>query len=204
MEGFYIERNNFLNTRIRGYFHQFYTGYRQPENPDFLNTLKNTFNTTPLQELISAQEKVRSILLEDIPDIIQEHNFDECLCISVPRAKSLQAYTNNQLMFKEAVKTVAENIENAIDGTDCIIRKTDTCTTHLRNSIDNNHGPLPYLGIIQDTCFINRTKIQGKNIILIDDIYTRTVNIDEDCIQALLNNGAREVIFYAIGFTRRY
>ena len=41
----------------------------------------------------------------------------------------------------------------------------------------------------------------GKDILLIDDIYTKTVNIDEDAIQALLDNGARSVFFYAIGKT---
>jgi predicted amidophosphoribosyltransferase len=41
----------------------------------------------------------------------------------------------------------------------------------------------------------------GKDILLIDDIYTKTVNIDEDAIQALLSKGAKSVSFYAIGFT---
>lgn len=41
----------------------------------------------------------------------------------------------------------------------------------------------------------------GTRILLIDDIYTKTVNIDEDAIQALLNKGARQVFFYAIGYT---
>jgi hypothetical protein len=36
---------------------------------------------------------------------------------------------------------------------------------------------------------------------LIDDVYTRTVNIDEDMVQALLSSGANSVTFYAIGKT---
>ena len=36
---------------------------------------------------------------------------------------------------------------------------------------------------------------------LIDDIYTLGVNVVEDCIQALYDRGARQVIFYAVGRT---
>ena len=52
----------------------------------------------------------------------------------------------------------------------------------------------------KDTCSISDDVI-GKDILLIDDLYTKTVNIDEDCIQALLDKGARSVIFYSIGKT---
>ena len=38
------------------------------------------------------------------------------------------------------------------------------------------------------------------DIILIDDIYTSGCNIDEDCIQALYDNGANRVVFYAIAY----
>ena len=43
--------------------------------------------------------------------------------------------------------------------------------------------------------------VRGKDIVLIDDLYTKTVNIDEDAIQALHDNGARSVIFYSVGKT---
>lgn len=38
---------------------------------------------------------------------------------------------------------------------------------------------------------------------MIDDIYTETVNIDEDAIQALLDNGAQAVVFYAVAKTKK-
>jgi hypothetical protein len=44
---------------------------------------------------------------------------------------------------------------------------------------------LPYIGITNATCNISDDVI-GKDILLIDDIYTKTVNIDEDAIQSLL------------------
>lgn len=37
------------------------------------------------------------------------------------------------------------------------------------------------------------------NVLLVDDIYTPNVNIDEDAINALLNAGAHTVAFYAVG-----
>ena len=63
-----------------------------------------------------------------------------------------------------------------------------------------NDGLNPYVGITNATCRISDNVI-GKDILLIDDIYTMTVNIDEDAIQALLSKGANSVSFYAIGKT---
>jgi len=37
--------------------------------------------------------------------------------------------------------------------------------------------------------------------LLIDDIYTKSINIDEDAIQALIDKGAKSIVFYAIGKT---
>ena len=61
---------------------------------------------------------------------------------------------------------------------------------------------MPYVGITNDTCDISDAVI-GKVVLLIDDLYTKSVNIDEDCIQALLDKGAKEVVFYSVGRTIR-
>lgn len=58
-------------------------------------------------------------------------------------------------------------------------------------------------GITQKTCEIDAEAIKGKTVILVDDIYTKTVNIDEDAIEALYKAGAERVIFYAVGKTVR-
>lgn len=201
---FIIENNIFLKRSTIGYYHQKYTGFRQPGNPDFLNTLKNTFDSEPHKNLIEARDKVIEILKDDLPQIIKEQSMSNCMLVCVPRAKSIKSFSNSQLMFKEAIKIAANNIPGAIDGTDCIIRVVNTRTTHLGNASGiPNDGDKPYPGITVATCEINKTRIMNQNIILIDDIYTRNVNIDEDCIQALLDNGANKVIFYSIGYTRR-
>jgi len=206
---FIIDTNAYLHDATVGYYHQDYMGYDHPDNPQFLLTLKNTFANTNNRLLAAAQAEVVKILLSDIPEIMKENKINSCICVCVPRAKASQKYSKTQLMFKEAVCEAVAQLVGVADGTDCIERTIDTCTTHLakateegRLSIDNS-GSKPYPGITIETCSINATRFRGQNVILIDDIYTKTVNIDEDCIQALYQNGAKKVIFYAIGKTRR-
>ena len=88
------------------------------------------------------------------------------------------------------------------NGTCYILRHTDTRTTHMDKSGWGGDGNLPYAGITKETCYIS-DEVIGKTILLIDDIYTSGVNIDEDAIQALLDKGAVDVVFYAVGKTYR-
>jgi hypothetical protein len=214
---FDIQPNDYLFQNTIGYYNRNYLGFNRPNNPNFLNTLKNTFNTENLVKLLSAQNEVMQILENDIKDIMGLH-MTKCVCVCVPRAKALNTYTNSQLLFKDAISRVittinkTKNLFQIQDGTDCITRINNTRTTHLpertgRTTISGqdykNDGSMPYPGIIKDTCQINKNKIYGKDIILIDDIYTKSVNIDEDCIQAIYDNGANNIIFYAIVKTGR-
>jgi len=210
---FDIDSNKCLKKKTIGYYNQYYTGFQKPGNPDFLNVLKNTFDDVPKQDLTNARDTVTNILVDDI-EFIMRVNMAKCICVCVPRAKALSTYTNSQLMFKEAIeKAIAminkkyklNNIDEfaIIDGTDCVVRIKDTFTTHLeKTNVRQSAGPKPYPGITTDTCNINKNKINGQNIILIDDIYTKSADIDEDCIQALYDNGAANVVFYAIGYTK--
>lgn len=81
------------------------------------------------------------------------------------------------------------------DGTDYILRIKDTPTTHTTHDYNSVK-----VGITKSTCKISN-KITGSDVLLIDDIYTRDVNIDEDAIQAIYDSGANTVIFYALGNT---
>lgn len=53
---------------------------------------------------------------------------------------------------------------------------------------------MPYKGITAKTCEIKERLIKDKNILLVDDIYTEGVNVAEDCLQTLLDFGAKSVI----------
>lgn len=154
--------------------------------------------------LNSAKEEVEKILLDDIPAIMKKNNLEECSIVCVPRAKALASYTEKQLFFQSAVGNAASKIKGAIDASKSITRTVNTKTTHLKNSQNiKNDGDLPYPGITSDTCTVDLNNIKNKDIILVDDIYTISANVDEDCIQFLLDNGARTVIFYAIAYTDR-
>lgn len=205
-----IQKNGFLGTDIKAYFNTYYVGYKQPNNPDFLNELKNTFDNTPLVRLNAAVASVYKKFVEDIPQIIRENNFNECVLVGVPRSKAYSSYSPNQLLFNETIKKSCCDILKEVpfckllDGSNAIIRLKNTKTTHIRKEINgfNNDGDKPYPGITKETCDFC-TDLKGKNIVLIDDIYTKSVNIDEDCIQALLDFGAKRVVFYSIGYTIR-
>lgn len=145
-----------------------------------------------------------AVLYEDLPYVMDDAKFKSCQVLCVPRAKALNAYKNSQLFFKDAVYEVVSEIKNGLHFSDCITRVTNTKTTHLKNSENiRNDGELPYPGITAQTCKLNVSDIQYNNVILVDDIYTPTVNVDEDCIQYLLDNKVKSIVFYAIAYTNR-
>lgn len=205
MTPFTIVANPPLLTRnIQGFYHTDFGGVELPNNPNYLYKLKNDphHNWTD-QRIQEAQQQLLGVLLNDLPNVITQVGVRPLTVCVVPRAKADNTYRPNQLLFKATVKNAVIQLGNDfIDGTNYITRHTNTRTTHLRNAMDGfvNDGRPPYAGITIETCNFSNN-INGKNILLIDDIYTRTVNIDEDAIQALLTNGANTVTFYAIGNT---
>lgn len=202
MNSFTISSNNFLRKDIPGFYGVYYLGYKKPDNPDYLNCLKNTFGSEPSYTLKHAKDQVLMQLRADIPGVMAARGLTSAVVCVVPRAKRFDHYSANQLMFAEAVSDFANAKIGLLDGTALIRRHTDTKTTHLARSknVGVNDGAMPYPGITKETCSIGA--VEGRDIILIDDIYTRTVNIVEDAIQALLDRGARSVTFYAVAYTK--
>lgn len=211
MNSFTIATNEFLKKNIEGFYHTDYVGYRKPGNPDFINVLKNTFNSSSASVLNQAVAELKNVLVEDWESLVWDISYPLAISV-VPRAKV--NYSPKQLLFKATISEVikemniqwwgSENSEDSfIDGTNYILRHTNTRTTHLPLNTPNynNDGNSPFPGITKATCKISN-EVRGKNIILIDDIYTRSINIDEDAIQALLDNGAKSVIFYAVAKTQ--
>ena len=201
MESFTIQRNEYLTTQIDAWYHsEYHGGYANvPERiENMICTLKNDIyiKREDDSDLIDAQNRLRDILNTDLSAIKNIIDSDLTICV-VPRAKV--RYLPHQLLFKDTIKQVVNQL-NLKDGTDYILRKTDTKTTHRARAGYGGSGPAPYIGITKNTCLIS-DDVQGKTILLIDDVYTPSVNIDEDAIQALLDKGATKVYFYAVGHT---
>lgn len=204
MTPFTIERNQYLTQETQGFYHTDFGGVNLPNNPNYLYKLKNDPHHNWSDDWIrQSQQQLYRVLLIDLP-VVQNYIRKNPLTVCVvPRAKADNSYKPNQLLFKAGVRNAVIALGNSfVDGTNYIQRHTNTKTTHLRQPIDGyiNDGSNPYVGITNATCNISNNVI-GKDILLIDDIYTRTVNIDEDAIQALISKGAKSVSFYAIGKT---
>ncbi len=206
MKQFTINPNPFLKISTQGFYSVNYYRHGHPLHPTCLTDLKNTFNNqndeNGRKKLKTALIEVRNHLRSAIPEIVQPINFPSPVLCVVPRAKAEDQYEVPQTLFRYAVELFAKESEQYIDGTRYILRHTNTKTTHLRSDFSGyvNDGASPYPGITLSTCDIN-PKVKGKHILLIDDIYTPGVNIDEDAIQALYNCGAAHVTFYAVAKT---
>ena len=198
MNPFQIKANRYLDRGVDSFYHAPYTRMGNPGNPDYINHLKNTFNDFPRAKLDSATQQLRGVLERDLPNIYESLGNRTLLICVVPRAKAESEYGPDQQRFRSTVQAVARESNGLSDGTHYLRRHTNTKTTHLGDKISNNDGSDPYPGITVKTCNIS-ADTQGKDILLVDDIYTPGVNIDEDAIQALLNVGARNVFFYAVG-----
>lgn len=198
------QRGIFLRQSIGAFYHADYSGgagqWRVPGTiENIIVTLKN--DITPYTPIVlqNASQLLANILLADLPLILQQIGKKNLTVCVIPRAKA--NYDPNQLLFKATVSDVANRLNGFSNGTNYITRHTDTKTTHLsRGSSGGGSGNLPYPGITKNTCTISN-QVRGKDILLIDDLYTKSVNIDEDAIQALLDNGASSVTFYSVGKT---
>ncbi|MCF6205162.1 MAG: hypothetical protein L3J59_16110 [Methylococcaceae bacterium] len=93
MEKFTIHSNDILRQDIQAFYHTNYTGYNQPDNPDYINTLKNTFNSTSVNELKQAIQQLRNVLNEDLPKILNIIGINPLTVSVVPRAKAEQNYS---------------------------------------------------------------------------------------------------------------
>lgn len=202
MNTFTMEPNDFLRQPAKGFYRCNFYGHKHPDNPNFLYKLKNDpHHNWSSADLQRAVEDFKTCLVRDLTGILLFAPSNKLTVCTVPRAKAEHFYRANQLLFKATVSEIACTQYGYQDGTDFIRRHTNTKTTHLRNQdCSQNDGSMPYPGIAKATCSFS-SEIAGRDILLVDDIYTRTVNIDEDMAQALFDHGAKTVTFYAIGYT---
>jgi hypothetical protein len=204
MQLFTIQSNVYLNRDIQSYYHQDYEGGGKWRNAGTIEnvicTLKNDITLYSENVLQIVCNQLSAILRQDLPQILRLSGKNNLTVCVIPRAKAENTYRQNQLYLKATIRNVVNSLSGFVDGANYIIRHTDTQTTHKAKGGHGGNGSLPYPGITKDTCTIS-DEVRSKNILLIDDLYTKSINIDEDCIQALLNKGANSVIFYAVGKT---
>ena len=206
MNSFVICPNDYLKQEIQAFYHSDYHGGDAElrntigTTENIICTLKNQFQDKSNEVLNQAVNNLIQILKIELPEILKKTGKNNLTVCLIPRAKALTYYSANQLVFKKALSLLISKLNGFSDGINFIIRHTDTKTTHLERSGYGGTGKLPYIGITKETCTIS-DNVKGKDILLIDDLYTRTVNIDEDAIQALLDKGAKSVVFYSLGKT---
>lgn len=69
---FIISPNLYLNIEIKSFYHTNYLGYHRPANPDYIVTLKNTYNNYSSELLSNATQELENVLLEDLPIILKK------------------------------------------------------------------------------------------------------------------------------------
>ena len=187
---------------VKSYFHDWYYTMRDPRNTmRFITNLKNDIPPYhSLEVLRQSEQELADVLFCDFQEIVRLHG--SLVVCGVPRSKRESIYPDSQMGLKRTIRSVARNTSGLYDGMDYIVRHTDTVCTHRARSGHGGAGELPRIGLIRDTCFLS-PEISGKNILLVDDIYTPGVGIDEDAIATLLACGAANVVFYAVGYTAK-
>jgi hypothetical protein len=184
MNQFFIKRiDGYLNEDIQAFYH---TAYVKKNHLDtyYLNDLKNQFNNFNKSKLDNASQCLKSVLSADLPQIFQKLSIKPLTVCVVPRARREDSYGPDQLLFKSTVRSVVTLLNNGFcDGTDYIIRHRDTETTHLRSACKKYHRCKRYNegtikvhpGFTIETCTIS-DDVKGRDILLIDDIYTKEAN----------------------------
>lgn len=201
---FEIQRNRYLRNTLMGYYSIDFLSYGQSGVLSFLHILKNNYLSEKGIDLIDAKDEASDKIYNFLLDYKKYKIIENMLVCRIPRSKTY--FEESQLYFQQAIKEAValanRNLNNRlIDGIKYITRIKDVATTHLsRNQQEEDDDIMPYPGITKDSCSISN-EVRGRTILLIDDIYTLGVGVVEDCIQALYDKGAKEVIFYAVGRT---
>lgn len=202
MKQFTIESNNYLSQNIEAYYHCDYMGggrYKMSGTMEYaIFALKGDAWWCSNKDIEVAKECIGEILAAEIAAIVELHKDKHFTVCATPRSKAFVAPSMKRLLY--TIQNVVDSMDFVDNGVEYIRRVKNTYTTHKRSFNGGGDGPEPYPGITIDTCAIS-DDVRGKDIILIDDIYTSGVNIDEDAIEALLQKGAKSVVFYAIGRT---
>ena len=193
-----IGKDAFLGRDVDLYFHAPYYGFGSPKNTlRYINCLKNDCRDFD-KEIAQCEDRAASVLAADLAGLVGLYG--PLTVCGVPRSKRESVYPPEMMGLKRAIRKAITRNPDLADGMDYIVRHTNTRCTHRSYRGHGGDGERPRPGLIRDTCNLS-ADIAGKNIVLVDDIYTAGVGIDEDGVQALLEAGAKSVIMYAFGCT---
>ena len=160
------------NVKVKVCYHKDYISYGAKGNPDFLVTLKNWHRDKKYKELIKAKNEAKSYIY----DILKRLKKAYTICV-VPR-KYIDK-DEKQSFFRKAVEEVVNELRR--EGSPIIF--DDIFDT---DNISNTEDALLY----------------GRNVILINDIYTKNTDIIKNWVRDLLRRGARSVGVYCIAKTK--
>lgn len=88
LEPFTIEKNDYLERDIQAFYRVDYLGYKNPNNPSYINTLKNTYNNYEEDQLREAMRELNVNLHKELVWILKNQFPSEAqiaIC-TVPRA----------------------------------------------------------------------------------------------------------------------
>ncbi len=193
-----IGNDVFLDRDVDLYFHAHYYGFSSTENTiKYINYLKNDRRTFD-DRIATSEEKAAMVLAVDLSELV--NLYGPLTVCGIPRSKREDVYPSEKMGLKRAIRKAIAMNPLLSDGMDYIVRHTNTLCTHRSYWGYGGDGEGPRPGLIRDTCHLS-SEIAGKNIVLVDDIYTADVGIDEDGVQALFDAGAKSVIMYTFGCT---
>lgn len=203
-----IPSNPFLKRDISGYFHEKYVPTRAGGSDFSSQILK--IKSDADESIVNHMANIIARDLDILVDVWQEPSDERPLVLTVPRSKPDNYWQEKERKFRPTVTLALERSTWNVDGTqekwmengvNYITRVKPTQTTHRAHLGEKeNIGPAPYVGITRDTCRLNGD-IEGRIVILVDDIYTESKGIVEDCAQFLFDNGASGVVVYTLGMT---
>ena len=193
-----IGNDAFLDRDVDLYFHAHYYGFSSAENTiKYINYLKNDRRDYD-DRIAVCEDKAAKVLAADLSELV--NIYGPLTVCGIPRSKRDDVYPPEKMGFKRAIRKAITMNPLLSDGMDYIVRHTNTLCTHRSYWGYGGDGEGPRPGLIRDTCHLS-SEIAGKNIVLVDDIYTAGVGIDEDGVRALFDAGAKSVVMYTFGCT---
>ena len=193
-----IGKDKFLGRDVDLYFHAHYYGFSSAKNSiKYVNYLKNDCRTYD-DRIAACEVKAAMVLGADLSELV--NLYGPLTVCGIPRSKREDSYPSEKMGLKRAIRKAIAMNPLLLDGMDYIVRHTNTLCTHRSYWGHGGDGEGPRPGLLRDTCHLSN-EISGKNIVLVDDIYTAGVGIDEDGVQALFDAGAKSVIMYTFGCT---